>query len=78
MVRYDFNPLERHEVLRCKSEEKRLAFCGDGQFNTYRPANAIEIEGQFPIKELFLLHTPSILPFAFCRAVPFRHDVVFL
>ncbi len=25
MVRYDFNPIERHEVLRCKSEEKRNA-----------------------------------------------------
>ena len=25
MVRYDFNPIERHDVLRCKSDEKRHA-----------------------------------------------------
>ena len=50
MVRYDFNPIERHEVLRCKSEEKRLArFAETVQFKALIVQQMqLKSKGQFP------------------------------
>ena len=50
MVRYDFNPFERHEVLRCKSEEKRLAcFTETVQFKALIVQQMqLKSKGQFP------------------------------
>ena len=50
MVRYDFNPIERHEVLRCKSEEKRLArFVETVQFKALIVQQMqLKSKGQFP------------------------------
>ena len=50
MVRYDFNPIERHEVLRCKSEEKRHArFIETVQFKALIVQQMqLNSKGQFP------------------------------
>ena len=50
MVRYDFNPIERHEVLRCKSEEKRHArFIETVQFKALIVQQMqLKSKGQFP------------------------------
>lgn len=50
MVRYDFNPIERHEVLRCRSEEKRHArFIETVQFKALIVQQMqLKSKGQFP------------------------------
>lgn len=50
MVRYDFNPVERHEVLRCKSNEKRQArFIETVQFKALIVQQMqLKTKGQFP------------------------------
>lgn len=50
MVRYDFNPIERHEVLRCKSDEKRHArFIETVQFKALIVQQMqLNSKGQFP------------------------------
>ncbi|MAI23366.1 MAG: hypothetical protein CL828_04850 [Crocinitomicaceae bacterium] len=50
MVRYDFNPIERHEVLCCKSEEKRYArFIETVQFKALIVQQMqLKSKGQFP------------------------------
>jgi hypothetical protein len=50
MVRYDFNPIERHDVLRCKSDEKRQArFIETVQFKALIVQQMqLKSKGQFP------------------------------
>lgn len=50
MVRYDFNPIERHEVLRCKSNEKRyVRFAETVQFKALIVQQMqLKSKGQFP------------------------------
>lgn len=50
MVRYDFNPIERHDVLRCKSDEKRHArFIETVQFKALIVQQMqLKSKGQFP------------------------------
>ena len=80
MVRYDFNPVERHEVLRCKSNEKRQArFIETVQFKALIVQQMqLKTKGSFPIKELFLLHGQTNFTFPLRRALRAKLPVAFM